>query len=140
MSEPTPPPAGTQASRISTSPKASDPRLQGRTYAIPFERVWSAALLLAAERLPRWDVSSWNDRHGTIQAHVKSRFSKQPDDVRIRVKLDDYGQTRVDVAVQARKGEDAALKRIVEFMEALEATLAPAPGEILDPGYADRDR
>ena len=125
------------AGRVSTSPGAANPDLRGRTYAIPFEAVWSAALLLAAEQMPRWDVSSWNDRHGTIQAHARGRFSKAPDDIRIRVKLDDFGQTRLDMSVLARKGEEAAVKRIREFLDALEATLQPKPGQVLDAGYAD---
>lgn len=136
MSEP-PTNAQADAPRVNTRPDASDPALRGRTYAIPFETVWSAALLLAAEQLPRWEVSRWNDRNGTIQAYAKGRFSKVPDDVRVRVRLDDYGQTRLDLSVLARKGPDAAVKRIQEFITALDAAINPEPGQVLDPGYAD---
>jgi len=129
--------ASQDAERVTTRPDAADPALRGRTYAIPFETVWSAALLLAAEQIPRWEVSRWNDRNGTIQAYAKGRFSKVPDDVRVRVRLDDYGQTRLDLSVLARKGREAALKRIQEFIGALDAAIKPEPGQILDPGYAE---
>ena len=38
---------GLTQNRAETSPTAEDRRLRGRTYAIPFETVWSAALALA---------------------------------------------------------------------------------------------
>ncbi len=126
------------AGGVSTDPGAAKPHLRGRTYAIPFDRVWTVALLLAAERMPRWSVYSWNDRNGTIQANASGRFSKVPDDVRIVVTLDAYGQTRLDMSVQSRKGTRSAAKRITEFLTALDEALELKPGEVLDPRYAER--
>lgn len=130
------PSGGPPPGRVETSPAARDPRLRGRTFAIPFERVWSAALLLAAEEMPRWEVTSWNDRTGTIQAYAeRGRLQKSRDEVKITVKLDEYAQTRLDIAVVSKKGESAAAQRIDEFIKALDRRLKPDPSQVLDPGY-----
>ena len=57
---------GVSANRAETRPDSPDPRLRGRTYAIPFDQVWNAALLVAEEDMRGWEVESWDDRSGTI--------------------------------------------------------------------------
>ena len=51
-----------------TSPDERDPRLRGRTYAIPFDRVWEAARALASGGLRRWQIIESDDYEGVIRA------------------------------------------------------------------------
>lgn len=78
-----------------TSAHARDPRLLGRTYAVPYETIWQAALTLAGGGLRGWSVRSADDLAGVINARAKSRFLGYAD-IRIRVSLDENAQTRVD--------------------------------------------
>jgi len=111
-----------------TRPDANDPRFRGRTYAIPFEDVWQAALALlekvgCALRLA-------NDRDGIIIAEASAVFPRRIDDVTISVVLDKNAQTRVDMRSIARDGKSdlgANARRVTRFFELLDRRLAEQP-------------
>ena len=128
-----------------TSIDATDQRLLGRTYAIPFSRVWDAALDLVRGGLPRWHVRWWDEEAGIIQALSRSRFSRRASDVVIRIRLDEQAQTRVDLRSTSRSrrmGDFGSNTRLIgAFTVALDrilvATPAPPPeGDGLGPGDA----
>ncbi|HSJ09950.1 MAG TPA: DUF1499 domain-containing protein [Longimicrobiales bacterium] len=112
-----------------TSRSSEEPYLRGRTLAIPFEDVWSAAHALAAGGLRRWTVDSADDTEGVIHATSRSLRGIEHDVV-IRVSLDSNAQTRVDASATARKpGMDfgAASRRVRRFFHALDNALARTP-------------
>lgn len=109
---------------VETTPQASDPRLRGRTYAVPFEDVWQAALKLTAGR--RWTRVDADDTEGVILATVKS-LTGAVHDVMVRVTLDADAQTRVDASAQAhRRYSDlgGSKRRLRRLFRALDRTLA----------------
>ncbi len=118
-----------------TDPHARDPRLRGRTYAIPFERVWRAALALVDGGLTRWTLVEADDEEGTIHAESKTLVFRFVDDVHVEIGLDENGQTRVDVRSASRVGK-ADLGRnprtIGTFLKRLDQALDAGPGQILD--------
>jgi len=119
-----------------TDPTAEDRRLRGRTYAIPFEVVWSAALEIAGGGIRGWVVTASNDEAGTIDVEATTMLFKTVDDVCISVGLDENAQTRVDVRAEARNRRPALgrnPRRIGGFFKRLDRRLDPAPGLILDP-------
>ena len=89
---------------IETDPSSTDRRLRGRTYAIPFDRVWEAALTLATSDLPGWEVTEADEQKGVIDAETKTSLLRTVVDVRIRVTLDENAQTRVDLVASCRTG------------------------------------
>lgn len=110
----------------STSPDAVDPRLRGRTYAIPFERVWHEALQLAGGKLPRWKVVEADDREGIIHAEATTPLLRATDDVSIRVSLDRDAQTRVDLQSRSRTGRadlGVNARRVAKFCRMLDRRL-----------------
>lgn len=118
---------------VSTSADAQDHRLRGRTYAIPFERVWATALALATER-KGWTVIRADDQDGLIQAEVRTRLLRFVNDVTIRVALDPNAQTRVDLTSVSRRGRGdlgANARRVGRFLRLLDRRLEASPGQIL---------
>lgn len=106
-----------------TAPDADDPRLRGRTYAVPFERVWQSALALAGGELPRWTLVEADDHAGYIRAEATTLVRRDVDDVRIHIALDEDAQTRVDLAVTAREPRfdlGRSARRIHRFLRALD--------------------
>jgi hypothetical protein len=87
-----------------TSPDADDPRLRGRTYAVPFEEVWQAALALARGGLRGCRLRSADDLAGIINVEAANALLRSTDDVRIRISLDQNAQTRVDARSALRRG------------------------------------
>ena len=85
-----------------TSADATDRRLVGRTYAIPFAQVWEAALDLVRGELPRWHARWWDEEEGVIHALTRGRLSRRTSDVVIRIRLDVQAQTRVDLRSTSR--------------------------------------
>lgn len=81
-----------------------DPRLRGRTYAIPFEQVWQAARSLAGGGLRGWRITHDDDYDGIIHAEARTLIFRFIDDVLITIRLDEDAQTRVDVQSRSRKG------------------------------------
>lgn len=107
-----------------------DPRLRGRTYAIPFERVWQTARALAGARkgegLSGWQIVSSDDQEGVIKAESATPVFRFVDDVVIRITLDANAQTRVDLTSRSRKGSfdfGANARRIGKFLRALDRKL-----------------
>ena len=122
-----------------THPDHPDERLRGRSYAIPFERVWTGALLVAEEEVEGWSVQRWDDRAGTIFVEAHVQFLRRTDDVKIHVSLDPNGQTRVDVESEARQGKidlGRNARRIGEFLTLLDRTTEAQADQILPREYA----
>jgi hypothetical protein len=109
-----------------TDPGSRDPRLRGRTYALPYRRVWAAALqVTGASR--GWTVVAADPQAGEIQAEARTRLWRWVDDVFIRVALDPLGLTRVDLRSRSRSGSGdlgANARRIGRFVRALDRALA----------------
>lgn len=119
-----------------TSADATDRRLVGRTYAIPFAQVWDAALDLVRGELPRWHARWWDEEEGVIQALTRGHLSRRASDVVIRIGLDELAQTRVDLRSTSRSGRlgdfGGNTRLIGAFITALDRKLAkprPVPGE-----------
>jgi hypothetical protein len=110
-----------------TRPDAIDPRLRGRTYSIPFEDVWQAALSLANGGLPGCSVMRANDRDGIIIAKAKRLLPRGMDDFTISVILDVDAQTRVDARSAARDETmdwGANARRVIRFFQQLDRRVA----------------
>ena len=126
---------GLTSNRAETDPRASDRRLRGRTYAIPFDRVWQDAVELAKGGLARWSLVSADDTEGVIRARALTRVTKKVNDVRVRIRLDENGQTRVDVvstSLQRKRDLGSNARNIGRFLDELDARLRAAPSQILD--------
>lgn len=122
--------------QAATNPGASDPRLRGRTYAIPFEDVWQASISLSRGRLRGWSLVSADDTSGAIEVLARTTVLGFEDDVRIAIGLDENAQTRVDVEVVSRnQRRDLGRTRrsIGRFLRRLDRHLAVRPDQILDP-------
>jgi hypothetical protein len=82
-----------------------------------------------------WAVASADDLAGLIIASTSSRILNIRDDVRVRIGLDENGQTRVDVSSKSRT-ERASLGRhrraIARFLDRLDQRLDARPGQIID--------
>lgn len=114
-------------SEAATSPDADDPRLRGRTYAVPFETVWQAMLALAKGDLKGWRLVAADGQRGHIRAEADALFGRAVVEVEIRIGLDANAQTRVDAdaVVRARKRDfGASTRTLAAFFAALDDTLA----------------
>lgn len=92
-----------EPARAETHPDSPSEKLRGRTYAIPFDRVWNEVLDLVASR-PRWTKTRADDETGVVEVVAETLVFRISDDVRIDVSLDSNGQTRVDVVSASRRG------------------------------------
>jgi len=104
----------------------ADPRLRGRTYAIPFERVWQAARALAGGGLRGWKIIDSDDYEGVIRAEARTLVFRFVDDVVINITLDHDAQTRVEMSSRSRKGGidfGTNARRIGKFFRALDRKL-----------------
>lgn len=111
---------------VSTRADHPDPRLRGRTYPIPYDRVWREALRLAATRRT-WSVERADDREGVIEAVARTPVLRFADDVEIRIGLDENAQTRVDLRSESRKGRGdlgTNARRVGRFLRHLDERLA----------------
>lgn len=129
-------PIATARARAHTDPLSPDPRLRGRTYAIPFERVWSTALAAIHGGLPRWRVLSHDDQKGIILAEARTAVLRRDVDIHVRIGLDENGQTRVDVrtALRGAHGDMGSTRRLIgAFLAELDKRMGVAPWQILDP-------
>ena len=128
-------PAGRPGSSAETDPRAEDPRLRGRTYAISFDRVWSAAEAAASGGKRGWTLVSADDQAGILIAEVRTSLFRRVGDARIEVGLDENGQTRLDVGVVMRGGgrnPGTATRIVASFVRRLDASLQARPEHILD--------
>lgn len=113
-----------RTNRAYTHPDSPDRRLRGRSYAVPFARVWSAALAEAEAR--RWTVLACDPAAGELHAEARTRLWRFADDVWVRVSLDAMGQTRVDVVSASRVGRGdlgTNARRIARFLRAVDRRL-----------------
>lgn len=113
---------------VETTPSTSDTRLRGRTYDLPFEGVWQAAMKLTGGGLFRWTRVDADDQEGVILASTKS-LAGAMHDVMVRISLDEDGQTRVDASAQARKPLSdfgRSKRRLRRFFRALDRAVAKA--------------
>jgi len=120
----------------STDPLAEDPRLRGRTYTIPFEDVWQAAIALVSGGLRGWTLGRSNDQQGAILALARTPLIGSEADVHVEIGLDINAQTRVDVRVVSRteRGDFGRSRRLVgRFLKRLDRQLSARPEQILDP-------
>lgn len=118
-----------------TDPHADDPRLRGRTYAIPFDTVWRAAVDLADGGIRGWSLVHADDEAGRIRVESRTLIFRFVDDVRIRIGLDENGQTRVDLHAASRKGKGDLGRNprtIGRFLRRLDRALGATPAQILD--------
>lgn len=116
-----------KGNREETRPDHADPRLRGRTYAIPYDRVWREALRLAVTRRT-WEIRRADDREGVIEAAARTPVFRFTDDVEIRIGLDENAQTRVDVRSASRRGSSdlgTNARRIARFFKHLDKRLEP---------------
>jgi hypothetical protein len=122
--------------RAETRPGHGNPSLEGRTYVIPFARVWAAAAELASGGLRGWSVVEADEDRGVLRAESTTLVFRFVDDVRIEISLDENGQTRVDMMSASRVGRGDLGKnarRIRKFFGALDRKVGAGPGTILDP-------
>ena len=84
---------GVTQKSAATMADAEDPRLRGRTYAIPFDRVWNDALALASGGLRGWRVLNADDHEGVINALATGSVFRVTASVTIRIVLDENAQT-----------------------------------------------
>jgi hypothetical protein len=127
---------GLSENRSETDPTSPDPRLTGRTYAIPFEDVWQASTRLAGGELRGWSLLRADDQAGVIHAKTKSFLLRIDGDARVEVGLDENAQTRVDVwaSSRVRRGDLGTSRRtIARFVHELDDLLGVQPHQILDP-------
>jgi hypothetical protein len=121
--------------RAETNPWSEDPRLIGRTYAIPFEEVWRACMKFVAER-GRWRLLQADDMAGFIRVRCTSFVFRREDNLEIRVALDENALTRVDARAGSRKGRPdlgVNVRRVGRFFVKLDVLLGAGQGKILDP-------
>ena len=130
----------TQALATETDPRSSDPRLLGRTYAIPFDAVWHGCLKLVGDH-SRWSLLAADDLEGFIQVCCTTRVFRSEDHLEIRIVLDENGLTRVDIQSRCNKGRanlGVHVRRVGRFFKKLDQLLGAVPGKILDPLEAAR--
>jgi hypothetical protein len=125
-----------RGAQTSTDPHAEDERLRGRTYTIPFDRVWGAARALTDGGLRGWTLESADDQMGKLAARSLTLLRRNVDDVVVTVRLDENAQTRVDV--HCSRSDSATPPRrhhrvIGRFFRALDQKLNLGPGDLLDP-------
>ena len=114
-----------------TAPDAADPRLRGRTCAVPFDDVWSAATALAGGGLRGWSITTQDDDAGMITARAGAgAMIGEGHEVRITIGLDENAQTRIDAeaeAVAPATDFGRAARCLHRFFTALDKTLARQP-------------
>ena len=57
-----------------TDMRATDVRLRGRTYTIPFEDVWQSAMRVGGGGIVGWSIGRFDDSQGLIEALAKTPF------------------------------------------------------------------
>jgi hypothetical protein len=90
--------------RLSTSRDVGEGILKGRSYGIPFDRVWNTALALVREGVAGSRLLHADDIRGILEAEGGAWLGGAPDEVWIRISLDENVQTRVDVDLIATSG------------------------------------
>lgn len=99
--------------------------MRGRTYLVPFAKVWDQIIAIVESR-PLWRLVSADEGAGLIHAEAKTLVLRLVDDVRFKVKLDQNALTRVDMwsASRVRKGDlGVNARRIRRFYRRLDREL-----------------
>jgi uncharacterized protein (DUF1499 family) len=108
-----------------TSEKAEDPRLSGRTYMIPFAKVWDEIIdMIESKR--RWTLLRADEGSGLIHAEATTLVLRVAGDVRFKLKLDQNALTRVDMWSASRVGKGdlgTNTRRIGRFYRELDRRL-----------------
>lgn len=115
-----------------TASDAEDPRLRGRTYAIPFDAVWQASLALVDGGLSGWQVNESDDGDGVIRGMVRGRLRRFDSRFTVRVSLDHDAQTRVDgicASLVAKVDLGVNARRLGRFFHALDRALDVGSGQ-----------
>jgi hypothetical protein len=131
-----PAPGSSEQGDVRTHPHHVDPTLKGRTYAIPFTRVWRGVSELAGGKLRGWSTLEADEDDGILRAECVSLVFKKVDDIEIRLSLDENALTRVDASGSPREetgGTRRVTKRIRTLFNALDRWLGAGPTTILDP-------
>ena len=131
---------GLKHRRASTDPESVDPRLRGRTYTIPFEDVWQAAVGLCDGGIRGWSLIRKNDQTGVVLALVQPGPLSKHVDIEIHIALDENAQTRTDLTAESRteRGDFGRSARLVAlFLRELDERLEAGPDTILDPAKLD---
>lgn len=126
--------------RAETDPWSDDPRLIGRTYAIPYEKVWRTCLRFVEER-GRWRLLQADDLAGFIRVRCTTVVFRFEDDLEIRIGLDENALTRVDIRAGSLRGRadlGMNVRRVGRFFKRLDRLLDAGPGTILDPRETER--
>lgn len=108
-----------------TSPDADDPRLRGRTYMVPFARVWDTIIDMIESR-SRWKLIRADEGRGLIRAETRTPVLRFVDDVRFKLRLDENALTRLDMWSASRVGRGdlgANARRIHRFLKELDRRL-----------------
>jgi len=134
--------SGLTHTAAATRPDHDDPRLRGRTYAVPFEHVWQAARALCAGGLKRWTLLEEDDQEGVLRAESTLLLPRRVSDVTVFIRLDRDAQTRVDARSVSRRdgGGDlgANARRLRRFFKALDAAAEAARAELAERRAARR--
>lgn len=112
--------------RAATDPAHEDPTLRGRTYGIPFDAVWKAAIDIAKRRRG-WTITYQDDLKGVIEIEAATPVFKFVDDMEVRIFLDQNAQTRVDARSRSRKGKadfGTNARRLRRFFKHLDREVA----------------
>ena len=113
-----------------TGARADDPRLRGRTYAIPFDDVWQASVGLVDGGLRRWELIEADDQEGIIRGVAHGfLFSRFTSTVTVRISLDPDAQTRVDALAASREGGwdlGSSARKLRAFFRSLDRALEEA--------------
>lgn len=126
---------GFRENQAATDAAHENPRLRGRTYAIPFEQVWQGTLGVAGGGLSRWSLVRSDDVTGHILAEIAPALLRPAADVLIKVTLDANAQTRVDMSTSSRTERwdlGASHRRVLAFFRSLDRFLEVRDGQILD--------
>jgi hypothetical protein len=122
-------------SEARTDPGSPDRRQRGRTYAIPFDRVWKAVVDIAGRGLRGSKVVHADDVSGVLEARVVTTLTRRVHHLRVRVGLDANGQTRVDAQLTESVGSFSLggnRRRLRRFMAVLDERLGATSAQILD--------
>jgi hypothetical protein len=97
----------------------------GRTYAIPFDAVWKAALALADGGFEGWHLQGADDGRGVIRARREGALLRKEIEVHIGIGLDENAQTHVELEARPSGRSDPRMGRrtMAMFMDRLDAAL-----------------
>jgi hypothetical protein len=112
--------------------EAIQPSLSGpgwRAYAIDFRGVWQAAEEVLGA-MPRWAVRSADPRRGVMEVEVQRALGGGPRPVLLRLSLDPFGLTRVEIFPLSPTGKPVPVVEkqwLRRFFRRLEARLHSGP-------------